>query len=125
MLRVSDPMVPTEEVDFSKKIPLTESTIRVLKEFFNLKAQLTPEIIESLINQLEDQADTFANNLIFTTVVFNLINKYEQQVKKLQFSQFNINFQLVLHVESLKRILNKNTTYMKTPALTKLSKIKT
>lgn len=84
MLRVQDPSMPMDDntIDFSKKIPFTESTIRVLKEFFNLKAQLTPDTIEPLVSHLETHADTFANNLIYTTVIFNLINKYEQQVKK-------------------------------------------
>jgi hypothetical protein len=84
-------------IDFSKKIPFTESTIRVLKEFFNLKAQLTTDTIEPLVSQLEDHADTYANNLIFTTVIFNLINKYEQQVKK-----FN-NFAKIRFRRTLKR----------------------
>ena len=59
----------------------TESTIRMLTNIFNLKVQLTSDIIAGLVKKFEENSEIFANNLQFSTLILNLINKYDIQVK--------------------------------------------
>lgn len=57
-----------------------EVTINTLNNIFNQKLQLTGDIFSLLIENLANNADKFATNLKFSTLLLTLISKYPSEI---------------------------------------------
>jgi hypothetical protein len=116
-----------ENNDFSSSQQIAESskwnefTLTVLNRILDKNIALDNEILQSLVIQLDEHAETYKSEAKFAKLLFVLLSKYKKQVTRLTIECLNFPIlQLSLHKETLNRTVSKCKNSMKKALMSKV-----